>query len=119
MILECMDTGKVRSKALGTYYMVVNADKHEVLDMCFAGANIKRGGYLCPSIQHAVLSMLLGMAWNTSAPKEFVGRWACDRIQIQNDGTSYPNEWDTDLWTDPIVDVGVLWIEHLERQRPA
>ena len=99
---------------MGTYYQVVNYDKHEVIDL-FEVTNIKAGAFEAWSLQTAILNTFLGFSWRGELSwPEWTGRWAGDRIEIQNDATVYPPGKDTDEGDWP--DAGMMFLSDLKRR---
>lgn len=97
---------------MGTYYQIVNYTKHERIFMDDV-ANIKHGAFEVWSLQGAILNIFLGFAWPSHGLNfgSFVGRWAGDQIEIQNDARHYEHPNDEEHW----LDAGMLFLANLDQ----
>lgn len=102
---------------MGTYYQVVNYDKKEYI--CLSSiANIKYGAYTQWSYQVAILTVLLGSSYyrEIDLPKEFVGKWAKDRIIIENDSEdNESDDWDENIEDRDTKDIGMFFLAKLRK----
>jgi hypothetical protein len=99
---------------MGVYYLIANHDKKEMINLYLVTAN-NRGSFTRWSIQNAILNVFLGIgyAWE-SAPDSWAGRWAKDRIEIQNDATTYPSGEDAD--EAEYKDAGMMFLADLQKR---
>lgn len=112
---------------MGTYYQASNYDKREIISLSYI-TNIKYGSFHCWTLQVAILTVFLGADYHrqTALPPGWVGRWAGNRVFIENDGADNESDWwfeDRDSMTGAPVyserdrersDVGMLFLAELQ-----
>lgn len=96
---------------MGTYYRLVNLDKREIIDLPDV-ANIKYGAYAIWGLQSAILNTFLGFSWSREHfdVASWCGRWAGDRIRLENDGADWEHPDCAGNWPD----VGMEFLSWLE-----
>lgn len=92
---------------MGTYYRIDNHDKCECIDLSEV-TSIKRGAYIVPSLQNAILNVFLGFNGNTEFDLDgWVGRWALNKIRIHSD-------FEDDSPSDDWIDTGMVFLQYLD-----